>query len=596
MLIELNISSFAIIDRLNLQLAPGLNAITGETGAGKSIIVDALGILLGDKPDAAQIRAGEEQAHIEGVFDVSSASGGEAVRAALEECGIGCGDGLVILTRDLNATGRSISRINGRVVNAEFLQEIGRRLVDIHGQSEHLSLMRVGSHIDLLDTYGGLGPERERLAALVADLRQTRRDLDSLRLDEREIALRVDLLKYQVDEITGAKLREGEDEEIEQEMKVLASAGKLGDLANSAYGVLYAGGEAAGGRMSQTAVVDSLAAIRRSLEEIASLDQSAGKHLSQLDEATALLEDLSISLRGYRDSIESNPARLERLDDRLNAMKDLKRKYGRTIAEVIAFGQQASQELESISRNEEKVADLEEKERSLRAEIAALSAQLSSQRQGCARRLATEVDLSLDDLSMGGTHFEISITAKPDPDGVEVAGEKVAFDSKGVDRVEFMVATNPGEPLRPLVKVASGGETSRLMLALKSVLSAADATPTLVFDEVDVGVGGRSGQVVGEKLWSLSAAHQVVTITHLPQIAAFGDAHFQIRKNVKDNRTVTEVVPLGDEDRLRELGEMLDGTPENKLSIESARQMLERAQAWKLCYKDDKEREGCEHD
>ncbi|MCL5256936.1 MAG: DNA repair protein RecN [Chloroflexi bacterium] len=584
MLLELNVSNFAIIDRINLQLAPGLNAITGETGAGKSIIIDALGILLGDKPDPSQVRAGAEQAHIEGVFDLSGVSACEEVLGALEEYGITANDGLVILSRDLNATGRSISRINGRVVNADFLQDIGRRLVDIHGQSEHLSLMRVGSHIDLLDTFGGFGPEREQLAGLVGDLRRTRRELDSLRLDEREIARRIDLLQYQVEEIAGARLRVGEDEEIEQEMRVLASAGNLAALANSAYSSLYAGGEGPGG-MTQTAVVDLLAAIRRSIEEMASVDRNAAGHLSQLEEATALLEDLSISLRTYRDNIESDPARLEKLDDRLNTIKDLQRKYGRTIAEVITFGGQAARELDSISRNEEMVTELEERERDLLARIANLSAALSSRRRECAARLSAAIDQSLADLSMGGTHFDVSITCRPDADGVEVNGEKTAFDARGVDKVEFMVATNTGEPLRPLVKVASGGETSRLMLALKSVLSAADATPTLVFDEVDVGVGGRSGQVVGEKLCSLSGVHQVVVITHLPQIAAFGDAHFQIRKIVRDNRTVTEVVPLDVDARLGELGAMLDGTPDNELSIESARQMLDRAQAWKTRHK-----------
>jgi DNA repair protein RecN (Recombination protein N) len=589
LLLELNISNFAIIDRLNLQLDPGFNAITGETGAGKSTIVDALGILLGDKPDTTQIRSGEEQAHIEGVFDVSGLRTEHEVRRLLEDYGIALGDEMVILSRDINATGRSISRVNGRVVNADFLQDIGHRLVDIHGQSQHLSLLRVSRHLDFLDTYAGLIPKRDAVGELVGDLRQVRKELVSLRLDEREVARRTDLLQYQVDEITGAKLHEGEDEAIEQEVKVLASAERLMRLADSAYQSVYGGMEDG----KKRAVLDTLSEVQRNLSEVSSLDSRVSPQLDELSEAVALLEDVAISLRSYRDSVESNPAKLQKLDDRLNMIKDLKRKYGGTIAEIIEFGAKAADELTAISHNEERILELQEREKFLLAKIAADGAELSTLRQKSAIRLSAEVDKSLKDLNMGSTHFEVSLVRQEAADGVELDGRKVAFDARGIDKAEFMVSTNVGEPLRPLVKVASGGETSRLMLALKSVLSAVDETPTLVFDEIDVGVGGRSGQVVGEKLCSLSNIHQVVTITHLPQIACFSDAHFQIRKQVKGDRTVTEVVRLGDEDRLRELAAMLEGNPDSDLGVESARRMVGKARTWRLQHLPQKEHCHC---
>lgn len=589
MLLELTVQDFAIIERVRLAFGPGFNALTGETGAGKSIVIDALGAILGERTGAEFVRAGAANARVEGVF---ARDGDDEFHALLIELGLaepGEEDEPLILTREISATGRSTARVNGRTVTASTLARLGERLVDIHGQSEHLSLLRPASHSELLDRYAGVLVEREALAAVVAELRAVRERLASLDRDERELARRVELLRFQVEEIETARLRPAEEDELDAERRILGSAERLRELAELAYRKLNGGADDdfVGGKTPRAAL-DLLRQVTVALGELAKLDPSLEELRGQVEEQLYLLEDAAATLRDYREGIEADPARLAEIEERLVLLKDLKRKYGATIEDVIAFGERAVEELAGIERSEERAEELRAREAALLAEVGRQAAALSAARRVAGERLAAAVEATIAELNMGRARFAVAIAQVDDPAGVPWADpetgvtRRVAFDPRGVDRVEFLLAANAGEPLRPLARVASGGEMARLMLALKSILSEVDTTPTLVFDEVDVGVGGRSGQVVGEKLWGLTAnGHQVLCISHLPQIAAFADDHFRISKRQVGDRTVSNVEAIAGDERLDELAAMLDGAPITPASRANARAMLDRIAAWK---------------
>ncbi len=610
MLVELAIANFAIIDRLQLRLGEGFNALTGETGAGKSIIIDAMSAMLGAKIGPESIRHGATTARIEGQFDLTrlDPAAAAALRGALQEAGLldppaeaGSAEAAapaeddpdtLILAREIHRSGRTVARVNGSLVNLATLREIGELLVDIHGQTEHQSLLRVPTHLELLDQYADLAPLRAEVAGRVTRLRAVRADLTRLQRDERELARRADLLQFQVEEIEKAALVEGEDAELTQERVRLTNAERLGSLADSIYALLIAGpdeeasysgrGTRRGDDREVSApakpVRDGLGEAARHLQDLNRLDSTLAAYEQTLDELRENVEELGRQVRLYRETVEADPARLMEVEERLGLIHNLKRKYGQTIAEILAYGQQAAAELDTLTHSEERIAELQEEEAALLADTADRAAALSARRRAAGERLAREVEQSMADLMMGNIKFATSITHAPDPRGLPIptddgAVPTVAFDARGVDRVEFLISPNPGEPLKPLSKIASGGETSRLMLALKSILSAADHTPTLIFDEIDVGVGGRSGQVVGEKLWSLTDNHQVICITHLPQIAAFADTHYKITKQVRDERTATHVDALNEAEQVQEIAAMLGGvlTP---AQLENARDIL----------------------
>jgi DNA repair protein RecN (Recombination protein N) len=587
MLAELNISNFAIIDMLYLRLGPGFNALTGETGAGKSIIIDALGALLGSKIGPEFVRHGAQSARVEGQFDLTSMQPAPrgALLAILSEGGLSDAedgsDESVIISREINSSGRTVARVNGRLVNLPTLQQLGELLVDVHGQSEHVSLHRPATHIDLLDQYADLSVERREVADLVARLRSVQKELRELQRDERELARRADLLTYQVEEIEKASLQPGEDEELANERSRLSNAERLSSLCDSIYALLIeSGGEddysSRGRGAAPHAARDAVANASGMLAELARLDTSMEEHQAALDSIYDSLEEVGRTMRAYRESIEHDPARLEEIEERLSLLHELRRKYGPSIAEVIAFGERAAEELDGITHSEERVSALQEESERLAAEIGALAARMTKARKEAGERLARAVEIAMKDLLMGAASFKVEITQEPSGDGVPLPKREglYAYSDKGVDRVEFMLSPNPGEPLKPLAKIASGGETSRIMLALKSILSEADLTPTLVFDEVDVGVGGRSGAVVGEKLWGLTTSHQVLCITHLPQIAAFADDHFKITKQVVDGRTRTRVDRLDAEEQEDEIAAMIGGAPPTPITLENAREML----------------------
>ncbi len=566
MLTELTIRDFTIIDHLNIRLHSGFNVFTGETGAGKSILIDALELLMGGRSNSSLVRAGVKRALIEGRFRLIPAAQAR-IAPLLEENGLeGDEPDLLLLGREVRANGRSVSRVNGRAVTLSLLREVADGLVDIHGQSEHLSLLKVRAHVGLLDRYAELDEPRQSLAKRVRALRRTRRQLKQLLRDERAMARRADLLQFQVEEIGQANLELGEEEELGEERNRLANAEQLATLAGEVYRALQEAGDE--GVLS---AIDLVSEALRALTALARIDASMADARETLESVSYQLDDLAATLLDYQETIEYNPRRLTRIEDRLDLIYRLKRKYGDSIEEILAFAKQAAAELEEISHSEERVEALQAQETKLLAEIGRLAVDLSAQRRQAAERLAAAVEAELEDLRMPQARFRVDFQYKPDEEGAPVppdvplpdlpeAGARLAFDETGVDQVEFLVAPNPGEGLKPLVKIASGGETSRLMLALKTVLSRADETPILVFDEIDQGIGGRVGSTVGEKLWCLTAddiEHQVLCVTHLPQLAGYGDFHFKVEKNVVGERTVTSVRVLDSGDRIEELAQML---------------------------------------
>ncbi len=576
MLAEISISNFAIIDHLRVELAPGFNAITGETGAGKSIVVDAVGSLLGGRLGLESLRTGADQAHVEGIFTLDPARIPADLERLLNEYGLEPQEGTLILSRDVHRSGRTVARVNGRAVPVAVLQEVGQALVDIHGQSEHLSLLRTAYQLDLLDEYAGVGQLRSRVAAAVGELRRVRRDLEQLMIDERELARRTDLLRFQVDEIESAQLHPDEEEQLLHERNLLANAEKLAAGADAAYRALYAG------RGEAPAAIDRLGEAEAVLSELARLDPSLQPHAEAVANVVYQIEEIGRAMRAYRDAVEFNPSRLQAVAERLELISMLKRKYGNSIAEIIAYGRQAAADLQALAHREERHAGLLEREKEVLGQAGALAEELSRRRREAAQTLARQIERELGDLNMRNARFEVLIEQLPSPDGVPLAdGARYACDATGVDRVAFLISPNPGEPLKPLAKIASGGEMSRLLLALKTVLSDADRVATLIFDEVDVGIGGRSGRVVGEKLAGLASRHQVLCVTHLPQIACFADTHFRVAKAVVGGRARTEIKPLTEQEQVDELAAMMAGSGASATARESAAELLRNARLWK---------------
>jgi DNA repair protein RecN (Recombination protein N) len=591
MLQELIIRNFAIIDDLHIRFGEGLNILTGETGAGKSIIIDALGLLLGDRGASEWVRAGCELAQIEAAFHLPPESDiAGHVLPTLEEQGLDDPDSPHWLTlfREVRINGRNVCRVNGRTVNLQLLSEIAGHLIDVHGQGEHLNLLQPRTHIQLLDRYAGQMELRGQVGRYVGRLRQVRAELQRMRQDARTLAQRVDLLSFQAEEIFAARLRPKEDEELDSERRRLSNAETLMQLANAAQTVL------AVSESEMPAALDLVGEAAGRLERLARVDPDMQP---VADEAQGLLEQLSDLVRtiqDYADQVEFNPERLQEVEERVELIASLKRKYGDTIEQVIVFGEQAQAELDNIGSWEVKTAELEAQEEKLLRTIGKLSADLSSRRKEAGEQLARSIERELADLRMARARFGVQLLQSERPDGAYLPdGRRVAFDATGVDQVEFMISANPGEPLKPMAKVAPGGETARLMLALKSVLAHADATPTLIFDEIDQGIGGRVGTIVGEKLWNLTgqslqangtdtaplANHQVLCITHLPQLAAFGDKHFTVNKQVQvvdgAERTSTLVRDLDAQARIEELVAMLGATTD--AGRQSVEEMLSEA-------------------
>ncbi len=553
MLQTLTIRNYAIIDHLDLEFGPGLNVLTGETGAGKSIILDALNAILGGRIESAMVRGGAPRALIDAVFDVGGSSD---LAAFLGKMGFALEDDLLLLSREITAAGKSSARIGGRPATIAQLKAVGDWLVDLHGQHEHQSLLSVPRHLDILDEWGG--KEVIALRGQVAEAYHHRvrleRERAELETSARERAHLIDLYQFQIHEIAEAGLTPGEEEEIVGEARRLANAQRLAEIAATVASALS--GE------ERTGALEALGAAARCLEEGAALDDRLTPLTETLNAARYELEEAARDLARYQDEIEFNPERLQHLEERLELIRNLKRKYGDTIEEILEYHRQTADRLDALMNSEVRGQELDAAIAAAVERLNALCDQLSERRRLLAADFAATVLSELGDLAMEKTRFEAQIEI----------GEPTA---KGRDRVEFVIAANPGEPLRPLARIASGGEISRVMLAIKSAMARQEPLPTMVFDEIDVGVGGRTATVIGQKLSALARAAQVICITHLPQIASRGDTHLYIEKQVIGDRTTVALIPLSAQERVQEIARMLGGDQSNETVMKLAEEMLQ---------------------
>jgi len=567
MLVELHIENFAIIDRLDLQLGPGLVIFTGETGAGKSILIDAVETLLGGRADSTLVRSETDRASVEGTFRIDSTIRSVFHEILQREDMLDDPDFLT-LGREIRLNGRSIARVNGRVVSASLLRELGEYLVDVHGQSEHLSLLRVSQHQQLLDRFADISSLSSAYQQTYHALRALRQELASLRQSEQEAARQIDMLNYQIQEIEVAHLRDGEEAELREERNRLANAEELASQTQTALLALDEG------TPESPATTDLFGQVVSALNSLARLDPALAEQAELGQSLFDSLSELSRNLRAYLDEIEFNPRRLDQVEERLALIHSLKRKYGDSVPAVIEFSRKARTQLDAITHAGERIAELEQRETGLLSQLGKQGEELSEKRRQQSAILGKALEAELENLQMSQARFQVDFQQRDDPNGVILSdGRRVAFDAHGLEKLEFLIAPNPGEGMKPLAKIASGGETSRLMLALKNVLASADQVPTLIFDEIDQGIGGRVGTVVGQKLWRLARHHQVLCVTHLPQLAAFGEYHFHVEKNIHAGRTTTQVRKLEGDTRLEELAQMFGGVSQG--TLQSARELLQ---------------------
>ena len=554
-LLELTVTDLALIDRLRLELELGLNVLTGETGAGKSLVIDALGLALGARADTSLVRNGTSAARVEALFD------------RLPEP--------LIAVREVTAGGRSTARLDDETVTAARLADAVGGIVEIHGQHDQQRLLDARWQRDVLDGYGGHGEAVAAVRSAVERWRANRTALDGLVLDPREQSRRLELLEHEAAEIAAARLRPGESAEIRGR---LAAAQHGEAIARGAATALEAlAGEGNGAR-------DALAVADRELRSVARLDPRFEALATRAAGLAAEADDLAGEVRALADGVDHDPAELARLEERLSLIYGLERRYGDDEASVLAHGERAAAEVARLRNLDEERRRREADGTRLLDEVGGAAAALSALRRAGASALGSSVGQVLVELGFPDGVFDVAVgrrTAGPDEQAVEIDGDALAFDASGIDEVVFRLAPNAGEPARPLARIASGGELSRVALALKQVLAAADDTPTLVFDEVDTGIGGRSAGPVGRSLWALARSHQVVVVTHLPQIAAHADAHFAIAKRERGGRTVTEIRRLDREGRIVELAQMIGGSGSGTAALASARELLDRAEAWR---------------
>ncbi|MDR6224637.1 DNA repair protein RecN [Desmospora profundinema] len=562
MLREMSIRDFAIIQEVHLTFDRGFHVLTGETGAGKSILFDALSLVVGGRGSQDFVRHGAKKAEVEALFDIS---GQPAVHSVLDQLGLSTdGEEHLLIRRDIAQNGKSTCRLNGQIITLAMLKQVGEYLLDIHGQHEHQSLLQVEEHLNWLDAFGGpdLIRQRERYQKAFENVQRVSRELARITADEKEAAQRIDLLSFQKDEIAAARLTPGEDEELAQEHSRLAHAEQIAQHASRAYDVLY--GDRQGAELLNQAVGD--------LEEIVQFDESLQPVLEMVQSAYYQVEEAARQVGRYRDDVEFDPARLSQVEERIHTLDQLKRKYGETVEAIIRHGQEAEKELEQLLNRDERKYDLEQTLTELEATLAEEAEVLTRLRIDAANRLNKRVETELADLNMKGTRFQAAFLGED---------ESLPYTPAGRDRVEFRIAPNPGEPLRPLVKIASGGELSRIMLALHTIFSDLDGVPTLIFDEVDTGVSGRAAQAIAEKIARLARERQVLCVTHLPQVACMADVHFHIFKESDEEQTRTRVKLLTMEGRTMELARMLGGVEVTDTTKTHALEMLQLAERTK---------------
>ncbi|MFE0506874.1 DNA repair protein RecN [Peribacillus butanolivorans] len=569
MLTELSIRNFAIIDSLSVSFEKGLTVLTGETGAGKSIIIDAVHLLVGGRGSAEFIRHGESKAEIEGLFQIDDDK--HPVFAKAEEFGLDMNDGMAILRRDISLSGKSVCRVNGKLVTIAILREIGRTLIDIHGQHEHQELMDERLHLPLLDQFGG-----EKVASALAEYQKlfkryetAFKQLNSLSQNEQQMVHRLDLIQFQFDEIQKADLKLREDEELMEERKKINNFEKIHEALQTSYNALN----------GEQHAIDWLSVAMNNLEEAAGLDEGLKNSSETVSNSYFLLEEAVSTIRDQLDSLDYDTERVEFIESRLNEINQLKRKYGRTIEEILEYGAGIEEEVEKLQNRETHIAKLEKEIKSIKADLIVEAKNLSELRQTFAQQLTKKIHQELKDLYMEKTIFE--------PHFLQTA---YTFDElsdrginqSGLDSMEFYISTNPGEPLKPLSKIASGGELSRIMLALKSIFSKHQGITSIIFDEVDTGVSGRVAQSIAEKIYKVATGSQVLCISHLPQVAAMADTHLFIAKNVRAGRTNTSVKPLIESEKIKEIGRMISGVEITDLTKQHANELIQLAKRLKI--------------
>jgi DNA repair protein RecN (Recombination protein N) len=554
MLKFLSVENFALIDRLEIEFQPGLNLITGETGSGKSILVDAVGLLAGERASQEMVRQGFERARVEGVFVLSAR---HPARERLESVGVRLDGDEIIVRRELSQTGANKVFVNGTLTTQGFLAELGSLLADIHGQHEQQLLLLPRTQLLFLDAFGANGALVDRVAKLYEDLQKTRGALHELRSHEKERLQRVDTLKFQIADIERLKLAPGLDVSLEQERDLLSSAERRYQRAQEAFQVLYE---------EENSVLSQLNRVERSLQALVELDPSNQVVASRFQDARYQLEETAYFLRDYAARVRFNPTRLEEILEQLAELQKARRKYGQTVDDILRYYQGICAEIENLSRSESKVADLAGLEGELRREYETAAKTLSEERRRDAAELGRAVERELADLAMENSVFSASVDSS----------EEWA-SGQGIDTVEFLISANPGEAPRPLAKIASGGELSRVILALKSVLTLEDYPKTLVFDEIDSGIGGQVASRTGEKLGRLSRQHQVFCVTHLPQIAAHATEHFRVDKAVRQGRTTVQIARLQGARREQEIARMMAGGAVTETTLRHARELLSDA-------------------
>ncbi|MCS1350795.1 DNA repair protein RecN [Mechercharimyces sp. CAU 1602] len=554
MLVELSIRDFAIIEQLHMTFDQGFHALTGETGAGKSILIDALSLVAGGRGSQEFIRHGSKKLEIEALFSIDA---NHRVNPLLEQEGMGSEDEWLVIRREITSQGKSLARVNGRVVTLAFLRELGAMLLDIHGQHEHQSFMNVESHLGWLDAYGGSKhiADVKAYRTRFAEYYQLRQAQQALLQNEKEVAQRLDLLRFQHEEISAAQLQCGEEEELEAEERRLSHAERLMNESSQAF--LHLHGDQQGLEQIYTAMTH--------LEEMVTYDESLTPLLEAMNSTYYQLEEAARELGRYRDQIEYDPDRLEQIGERLHTITGLKRKYGPEVEDVLAHGEKVEAELYQLTHRDQQNEELEQKLALLRPLLEEDASKLRLQRSKLAREIEDRMEKELADLNMARTQFSVKMTSTPE------------LTESGYDRVEYYISPNPGEPLKPLVKVASGGELSRLMLAIKSLFAHTGTMNTLIFDEIDTGVSGRAAQSIAEKMSALGKEQQVLSISHLPQVACMADTHFYIYKQVEQERTVTRVRKLVGEERIHELARMLGGVEVTDTTRQHAQEMLRLA-------------------
>jgi DNA repair protein RecN (Recombination protein N) len=564
MLKELRIRNFAIVEYLAVEFFPGLNVLTGATGAGKSIIIGALNLALGERASQEMIRTGADCAIVEAVFEIKPKN---LIETNLSELGILCHENQLIIRREISNKGVSRCFMNDRLVTLANLKSVGDLLADLHGQHEHQSLLDSREHLTYLDNYAEAGDLLARVGDDYFRLKKKLEGLEELKRIDKVSREKKELYQFQLNEITKAGLSVEEEEKLSTEKKILENSEALFQIASMVFQELYD---------IDGSIIERLSLIKKELERGGEYDPRLKDHIENLNSAILQLNDSSRFLQGYKDSLNFDPEKLEKIRERLNLINSLKKKYGQSVEEVLSYADKIKVDLEKIENRDELIQKTEQEIKDLKEILKKDSMLLSDKRKEKGSELSRKIKKELSFLGMERCDFEVKISQREEENGLlEISGKRYYVDEKGLDQVEFYVSPNPGEELKPLAKIASGGEISRIMLALKSVLAKSDQIPTMIFDEVDVGIGGEIAEAVGKRMKTLSSTHQIICITHLQQIASQADYHFKVYKEVSKNRTITKIKLLSREERIKEIARMIGGKKISDLSLEHAAEMIE---------------------